>query len=131
MKEYESPRFDFEELKLFERVADECWGTASIWLDTNNDSIITGADIQLTTGGGCKGNESAGHINDAIKKYNNMVAASNGGQNLAIVAQYNPELADYLFKNPGSSLTNITATATSNWANTKESSGGGIIIDKS
>lgn len=131
MKDYESPRFDFEELKLFERVADKCWGTASIWIDTNKDNAITAADIQLSTGGGCQGNASATALNVAIADYNNMVMSSNYGQNLEIVAQYNPALAEYLVATPGSSLTTIDATAAPNWANTHESSGGGIIIDKS
>ena len=131
MREYESPKFDFQELKLFERVADTCWGTASIWLDTNGDSIISNIDIQLATGGGCKGNESAGNINNAIKDFNNIANAYNNNQDIETVAQYNPALAEYLLANPGVRLKPIEATADSNWANTKQSSGGGIIIDKS
>lgn len=130
MREYESPKFDFQELKLFERIADECWGTASIWLDTNGDSIISNIDIQLATGGGCKGNESAGNINNAIREFNSIVDAYNSG-NLDAVYQYNPVLGEYLKGNPGTILNKITATASPNWANTKESSGGGIIIDRS
>lgn len=131
MREYESPKFDFQELKLFERVADTCWGTASIWLDTNGDSIISNIDIQLATGGGCKGNESAGKINNAIKDFNNIANAYNNNKDIGAVARYNPALAEYLSANPGVSLKPIEATAESNWANTKQSSGGGIIIDKS
>lgn len=131
MREYESPKFDFQELKLFERVADECWGTASIWLDTNGDSIISNIDIQLATGGGCKGNESAGNINSAIGEFNSIVDAYNNNKDLDAVYQYNPALAEYLRANPGTLLNKITATAGPNWANTKESSGGGIIIDRS
>lgn len=131
MREYESPKFDFQELKLFERIADVCWGTASIWLDTNNDSIISNIDIQLDTGGGCKGNESAININNAIEAFNEIANAYNSNHNIDAVAQYNPDLAEYLRANPTAVLKTITATATSNWANTKESSGGGIIIDRS
>lgn len=131
MREYESPKFDFQELKLFERVADTCWGTASIWLDTNGDSIISNIDIQLSTGGGCKGNESAGNINNAIGEFNNIANTYNNNKDLSAVAQYNPALAEYLKANPEAVLNPITATANSNWANTKESSGGGIIIDRS
>lgn len=131
MREYESPKFDFQELKLFERVADTCWGTASIWLDTNGDSIISNIDIQLATGGGCKGSESALNINNAIKDFNNMANAYNNNKDIGAVVQYNPALAEYLLANPGVSLKPIEATATPNWANTQQSSGGGIIIDKS
>ncbi len=131
MREYESPKFDFQELKLFERVADTCWGTASIWLDTNGDSIISNIDIQLATGGGCIGNESAGNINNAIKDFNNIANVYNNNQDIEAVVQYNPALAEYLLANPGVRLKPIEATADSNWANTKQSSGGGIIIDKS
>lgn len=131
MREYESPKFDFQELKLFERIANECWGTASIWLDTNGDSIISNIDIQLATGGGCKGNESAGNINNAIGQFNDIANVYNNNKDLDAVAKYNPALADYLRANPEAVLKPITATATPNWANTKESSGGGIIIDRS
>lgn len=131
MREYESPKFDFQELKLFERVADTCWGTASIWLDTNGDNIISNIDIQLATGGGCKGNDSAININNAIGQFNDIANAYNNNKDLDAVAQYNPALAEYLQRNPSAVLKPITAIATSNWANTKESSGGGIIIDRS
>lgn len=130
-REYESPKFDFQELKLFERIADVCWGTASIWIDTNKDNIISNADIELSTGGGCQGNWSAGELNGAIRAYNQMVTASDFGTNLEVVRQYNPALAEYLFHNSEIKLSAITATAESNWANTKQTSGGGIIIDKS
>lgn len=131
MREYESPKFEFQELKLFERVADQCWGTASIWLDTNGDSIISNIDIQLATGGGCKGNWSANAVNNAITEFNSIVDAYTNNKDLDAVYQYNPALGDYLKTNPETTLNKITATASSNWANTQQSSGGGIIIDKS
>ena len=34
---YESPKFEFEELKLAERVADTCWGFHFGWYDINGD----------------------------------------------------------------------------------------------
>lgn len=130
MREYESPKFEFQELKLFERVAETCWGTASIWLDTNGDSIISNIDIQLSTGGGCQGNASATAINNAIAEFNRIVDAY-AARRWDEVVKYNPDLANYLQERPGTTLNKITATADSNWANTKESSGGGIIIDRS
>lgn len=30
---YESPKFEFEELRLAERVASKCWGTNYAWYD--------------------------------------------------------------------------------------------------
>ena len=131
MREYESPKFDFQELKLFERVADQCWGTANIWLDTNGDSIISNIDIQLATGGGCKGNWSASTVNEAIGEFNSIVDAYNNNKDLDAVYQYNPALGDYLKTNPGTILKEINAIADSSWANTHQSSGDGIIIDRS
>ncbi len=129
-REYESPKFDFEELKLFERVADVCWGTAQIWLDTNGDGAISGVDINLTTGGGCQGNWSAGALTDAIDQFNSLANQYNSTGNPDVFAASNPELAQYLRENPGV-LKLIEAEPQSNWANTKQISGGGIIIDKS
>lgn len=129
-REYESPKFDFEELKLFERVADKCWGTAQIWLDTNGDGIISGVDINLATGGGCQGHASATALTNAINQFNSLAEQYNSNRNPDVFASSNPELAQYLKENPGT-LKLITAKPESNWANTGETSGGGIIIDKS
>ena len=132
MNKYEKPQFKFEELKLFERVADVCWGTDSVWLDTNGDNAIDkNIDISIDTGGGCQGKESAKRLNDAIGEFNEMVIKSDYGKIPDVVKDYNSYLLDYLLANPGYSLTTINLTADSNWASTKESSGGGIIIVKS
>lgn len=131
MKAYESPRFDFQELKLFERVADTCWGTASIWLDTNGDSRITNVDINIATGGGCQGSWSADTLSGEIAEFNRIAEAYNQNKDIGVVAAYNGALAEYLMENSVAELKLITAEPGSNWASTKQSSGGGIIIDRS
>lgn len=137
MNTYVKPEFGFQELKLYERVADTCWGTAQIWLDTNGDGGITGADINLATGGGCKGNDSAGAINNAIAEFNTMANAYNETHDINVVKAYNSVLADWVLAKMAEDhvesvdLTGITATATSNWANTQQTSVPGIIIIKS
>ncbi len=60
-KEYESPKFEFEELKLSERVADTCWGYAYAWYDADGDGNIDGGEkVELQSiglgAGGCQGN---------------------------------------------------------------------------
>lgn len=37
---YESPKFDFQELRLVERVAKKCWGYAYAWYDADKDDTI-------------------------------------------------------------------------------------------
>ena len=37
---YESPKFEFQELKLAERVADTCWGVKYGWFDIDKDGVI-------------------------------------------------------------------------------------------
>lgn len=38
---YESPKFDFQEMKLMERVADQCWGQAHwAWFDADKDGVV-------------------------------------------------------------------------------------------
>lgn len=120
MKTYEKPEFVFRELKLFERVADTCWGTATVWLDTDRDGKITpGLDINLTTSGGCKGKDSSVVLNSEVDRFNAMVSASNHGQNLDVVAAYSPALKDYLVAHPDVTLNSVEAKAVSSDANTK------------
>lgn len=38
--EYESPRFEFQEMQLMEKVADDCWGTGSVWYDFDKSGEI-------------------------------------------------------------------------------------------
>lgn len=133
MKKYESPKFDFQELKLFERVADTCWGTASIWLDLNGDSMITPkVDINISTTGGCQGSWSAGALKGVIDQFNELVDAyySKDMDSDVFKTDY-PGLTDYLNQNPNTVIDKITAEPAPNWANTKAESGGGIIIGHS
>ena len=59
---YESPRFDFEEMQLTEKVADTCWGYAYAWYDADGDQVIDvqdGEKVELSKLGlgasGCQG----------------------------------------------------------------------------
>lgn len=131
MNKYEKPQFKFEELKLFERVADKCWGTSHIWLDINNDDKITDIDLNLATTGGCQGDESATNINNAITAYNKMLEEYFLSGDIKVVYNYNQDLGKYLENNPTAILERIEAVAEPNWANTQAVTGGGIIITKS
>lgn len=70
--EYESPKFEFEEMMLTEKVADTCWGYAYAWYDADKDGEIDEAvgekvylkDIGLGANG-CQGDAAR----DALKKY--------------------------------------------------------------
>lgn len=37
--DYESPEFEFQEMKLVERVADTCWGFGYGWFDIDKDGV--------------------------------------------------------------------------------------------
>lgn len=68
--EYESPKFEFEEMMLSEKVADKCWGYAYAWYDADQDGSIDGGEkVDLSYLGlgetGCQG-ESA---REALKGY--------------------------------------------------------------
>lgn len=70
--EYESPKFDFEEMMLTEKVADTCWGYAYAWYDADNDGVVDenmGEKVDLSKLGlgtsGCQG----GAARDALKNY--------------------------------------------------------------
>lgn len=62
--EYESPRFDFQELKLMERVADTCWGFHYGWYDADGDGVHDSNEtIKLDNFGSCKS------VEDGLVKY--------------------------------------------------------------
>lgn len=68
---YESPKFEFEEMMLTERVADTCWGYAYAWYDADSDGKIdeaTGEKVNLNTLGlgssGCQGNAARKALKD-------------------------------------------------------------------
>lgn len=68
-KIYESPKFEFEELRLSERVADKCWGYAYAWYDADgNGSIDGGEKVKLSDIGlkenGCQGNAARTELQD-------------------------------------------------------------------
>lgn len=69
---YESPRFDFEEMQLTEKVADTCWGYAYAWYDADKDGKIDvqdGEKVELSQLGlgdsGCQGEAAK----EALKAY--------------------------------------------------------------
>lgn len=69
-RKYESPKVDFQEMKLLERVADKCWGYSYAWYDADKDGVIDGGEkVQLGSLGlganGCQGNAAE----SALKKY--------------------------------------------------------------
>lgn len=68
---YESPKFEFEELRLAERVASKCWGTNYAWYDVDGDKVIDDNDIVLDIGkilgsNGCKGSNAIEAINKIL-----------------------------------------------------------------
>lgn len=69
---YESPKFEFEEMQLTEKVADTCWGYAYAWYDADKDGTIDGIEkVELNNIGlgssGCQGQAAK----DALKEYFN------------------------------------------------------------
>lgn len=67
---YERPNFDFQEMKLMEKVADKCWGNGYAYVDANGDDKIDMDPINgevfnfIESGTGCKG----GPENDLLRK---------------------------------------------------------------
>ena len=71
---YESPKFEFEELRLAERVASKCWGTNYAWYDVDGDKVIDDNDIVLDIGkilgsNGCKGSNAIEAIKAPPRRY--------------------------------------------------------------
>lgn len=69
---YESPKFEFEEMQLTEKVADTCWGYAYAWYDADKDGTLDGKEkVELKNIGlgssGCQGQAAV----EALKKYFN------------------------------------------------------------
>lgn len=78
-RRYESPKVDFQEMKLLERVADTCWGYAYAWYDADGDkSIDEGEKIDLSRLGlganGCQGNAAE---NALVNYFNGIVTDPN------------------------------------------------------
>ena len=68
---YESPRFDFEEMQLTEKVADPCWSYAYAWYDADKDGKIDvqeGEKVELSQLGlgasGCQGDGAREALQD-------------------------------------------------------------------
>lgn len=67
---YESPKFEFEEMILTEKVAYTCWGYAYAWYDVDGNGKIDGNEkVNLSSLGlgktGCQGNNAE----TALKEY--------------------------------------------------------------
>lgn len=75
---YETPNFDFNEMKLTENIAATCWGYAYAWYDADSDGKIdydTGEKVILGDIGlgenGCQGDSARkALINYFIEKFN-------------------------------------------------------------
>ena len=75
-KKYESPKVDFQQMKLLERVADTCWGYAYAWYDADGNGKIEGKEkVNLSKIGlgtnGCQGKSAR----DALKNYYESLGA--------------------------------------------------------
>lgn len=69
-KIYESPKFEFEELRLSERVAAVCWGYAYAWYDADKDGSIDGKELVKLSDLGLKENGCQGNAaRDALQQY--------------------------------------------------------------
>lgn len=69
-KIYESPKFEFEELRLSERVAAVCWGYAYAWYDADKDGSIDGKELVKLSDLGLKENGCQGNAaREALQKY--------------------------------------------------------------
>lgn len=57
--EYESPRFEFQEMKLVERVAKQCWALHTAWYDKDGegdvdaDEVVSLDNVEGASGEGC------------------------------------------------------------------------------
>ena len=69
-RKYEGPSFKFQEMRLLERVADECWGTGTFWFDMDGNGKVDAATESLPISvlglgpNGCNGNNAAKAINE-------------------------------------------------------------------
>ena len=61
---YVSPKFDFQELKLLERVSDTCFGNKVVWLDLDGNGKGGANEPQIPMTG-CGGKEAAEALNKA------------------------------------------------------------------
>lgn len=81
-KIYKSPKVDFQEMKLLERVADTCWGYAYAWCDVDKNGVIEGAEridlVDLGLGSnGCQGNAAKNALKDYFSKYFGFIPSDN------------------------------------------------------
>lgn len=64
---YVSPKFDFQELKLLERVSDTCFGNKVVWLDLDGNGKGGANEPQIPMTG-CGGKEAAEALNKWLKE---------------------------------------------------------------
>lgn len=55
-KKYEKPRFEFQEMRLMERVAEKCWGHGYAFIDDDLNPSTPPAQYYFVDNGGCEGN---------------------------------------------------------------------------
>lgn len=65
-EKYECPEFDFQEMRLTERVADTCWGYKKAWWDEDKDNAIDDGE-EIIDLGVYDGNCAA--VEDALKNF--------------------------------------------------------------
>ncbi len=70
---YEKPVFQFQELKLMERVADTCWGAGKVWSDKNGNGKTDPEEIVELPGNGCSDYENIFSSNFGVYPDNNAV----------------------------------------------------------
>lgn len=77
---YESPKFEFQQLILSERVADTCWGVKYGWFDIDKDGVIdSNEQISLEGMGSCKAVEVllAQYLNEHYSEFLDKVIDGN------------------------------------------------------
>lgn len=57
-KTYESPKFDFQQMNLTERIADKCWGYNYVFIDADGDPKTPAEKYYwIDESSGCQGND--------------------------------------------------------------------------
>lgn len=78
---YESPKFEFQEMKLTENIADTCWGYKYGWYDVDGDGVhdATEEQIHLEQWGSC--NDVAVGLIEYLAQYDISVSRKEVGEN--------------------------------------------------
>ncbi len=74
---YVSPKFEFQELKLVERIANKCFGNGVVWLDLDGNGK-GGANEPEIPMGGCGGIKAANELNGWLREHGYSEMANYG-----------------------------------------------------